>query len=242
MSFSKGGQWTPSESSGIEWNSPHVDGISNGFQQNPAESIRKTRFLSLQLLYRETRGPSGGHWIPLASWWSAVAAAISQCRPVPMSRLLPPRILLPSCFSSTFLAKFSETLAALKQIYPKLIPTAQNFPRCQQCDEPSTDSVSRSIHTSTAGMWMANMPTIPCCRSNLTKFLVVATFDGILHPCYNNTEEQELEGGHSYQSNRLRGYYDEYLTHYRDFPETRLVSTVRVRIHSTASCDRIIRL
>jgi hypothetical protein len=97
MSFSKGGQWTPSESSGIGWNSPHVDGISNGFQQNPAESIRKTRFLSLRLLYRETRGPSGGHWIPLASWWSAVAAAISQCRPVPMSRLLPPRILLIKC-------------------------------------------------------------------------------------------------------------------------------------------------
>ncbi|KAJ7881736.1 hypothetical protein B0H14DRAFT_2565645 [Mycena olivaceomarginata] len=81
MSFSKGGQWTPSESSGIGWNSPHVDSISNGFQQNPAESIRKTRFLSLRLLYRETRT----QWRPLDSTGIMVVGSGGRHQPMPTS-------------------------------------------------------------------------------------------------------------------------------------------------------------
>jgi hypothetical protein len=66
-----------------------VAGFFSGFQQNPVENTQSTGLL--QLSVKRGRGPSGGHRIPLAVWYSAVAATISQCRPVPMSWLLPPR-------------------------------------------------------------------------------------------------------------------------------------------------------
>jgi hypothetical protein len=88
--FPEGDRWKPSESSirCIRWKLLCVAGFFSGFQQNPVEIAK--------LLAFGKRGKRTG-WRPPDSTGivcSAVAVAISQYRPVPMSRLLPPCLSL----------------------------------------------------------------------------------------------------------------------------------------------------
>jgi hypothetical protein len=60
----------------------------------PAEASGLSRLLMPLVSSGIQQGQNRTHWIPLASQCSALGAAISQCRPMPISQLLAPRILL----------------------------------------------------------------------------------------------------------------------------------------------------